>query len=78
MRGTVGDGTRADFRRFALDMSDEFHAAYFTTRKVDERAMSRNATDPRAAAAHAQMADHYEAMALVFGAKPAASATTVS
>lgn len=59
-------------------MSDELHAAYFTSREIDERAMSRNATDPRAAAAHAQMADHYEAMALVFGAKPAASAPTAS
>lgn len=62
--------------RFAREMSDELHAAYFTTREQDERALSRAATDPRAAAAHAQMADHYEAMALVFGAKPVASATT--
>lgn len=59
-------------------MSDEFHAAYFTTRELDERVRGRNATDPRAAAAHIQMAEHYQALAMVFGAKPAASATTVS
>ena len=59
-------------------MPDEFHADYFANREHIERAMSRSATDPRAAAAHDQMAEHYEALALVFGAKPAASAPTPS
>lgn len=59
-------------------MSDEFHADYFAERVLAERAMSRRATDPRAAAAHVQMAEHYEALALVFGAKLAAIVPTVS
>ena len=59
-------------------MPDEFHANYFAGRELDERAMSRRATDPRAAAAHIEMAEHYQAMALVFGAKPATSPPTVA
>ena len=59
-------------------MSDEFHAAYFTTRELDERAMSRKATDPRAAAAHIEMAEHYQALALVLGAKPEPSSPIAS
>ncbi len=57
-------------------MSDEFHADYFVARERLERAMSRRAADPRAAAAHVEMADHYEALAMVFGAKRAASSPT--
>jgi hypothetical protein len=48
-------------------MSDEAYAHYFTDRELHERAMSRLATDPRAAAAHAELAERYEALALVFG-----------
>ena len=59
-------------------MPDEFHANYFAGRELDERAMSRRATDPRAAAAHIELADHYQALALVFGAKPATSNPTVA
>jgi len=59
-------------------MSDEFHADYFVARERLERAMSRRAADPRAAAAHVEMADHYEALAMVFGAKRAASSPTFS
>jgi hypothetical protein len=59
-------------------MPDEFHAGYFANREHIERVMSRRATDPRAAAAHVQMAEHYEALARVFGAKPTASAPTAS
>ena len=50
-------------------MSDEVHGLYFAEREAAEREMSRAASDQRAAAAHAQMADHYEALAIVFGAK---------
>lgn len=50
-------------------MSDESHANYFAIRERLERAMSRRATDTRAAAAHAEIAKHYEALAVVFGAK---------
>jgi hypothetical protein len=57
-------------------MSDEVHADYFADRELVERAMSRRATDPRAAAAHIEMAEHYEALAMVFGARPAESAPT--
>jgi hypothetical protein len=53
-------------------MSEEHHGLYFAEREAAERAMSRAAADHRAAAAHAEMADHYEALAIVFGAKPAA------
>ncbi|WP_309661023.1 hypothetical protein [Sphingomonas sp.] len=59
-------------------MPDEFHANYFAGRELDERAMSERATDPRAAAAHIELAEHYQAMALVFGAKPATSTPTVA
>ena len=52
-------------------MSDELHADYFASREQCERDMSRRATDPRAAAAHSMMAEHYEALALVFGGKRA-------
>jgi hypothetical protein len=55
-------------------MSDEVHAHYFAAREIDERAMSERATDPRAAAVHVEMAEHYEALAMVFGAKPPATA----
>ena len=36
-----------------------------------ERAKGRRTSDPRAAAAHAELADRYEALAVVFGAKHA-------
>ena len=57
-------------------MSDELHAEYFASRELDERELSRRATDPRAAAAHGEMANHYEAMAKVFSA--AAQAETLT
>lgn len=59
-------------------MPDEFLAEHFANRELVEREMSQRAADPRAAAAHVEMADHYEALAMVFGAKPPASAPTVS
>ena len=57
-------------------MSEEFHADYFATREQCERDLSRRATDARAAAAHFQMAEHYEAQAVVFGAKRRTSSPT--
>jgi hypothetical protein len=42
---------------------------YFADRELSEREMSREASDDRAAAAHAEMAERYEALATVFGAK---------
>ena len=42
---------------------------YFASRELSERELSREAHDPRAAAAHAEMAERYEALAAVFGAK---------
>ena len=57
-------------------MSDESHADYFAARELLERAMGRRATDARVAAAHAEMAERYEALAVVFGAKRAANSPT--
>jgi hypothetical protein len=42
---------------------------YFASREVDEWALSREAADWRVAAAHAELAARYEALAAVFGAK---------
>jgi len=42
---------------------------YFANRELSERELSREAPDPRAAAAHAELAERYEALAAVFGAK---------
>jgi hypothetical protein len=39
---------------------------YFKSRAVAEQAMSAFAIDPRVAAAHAEMAEHYEALAVKF------------
>jgi hypothetical protein len=53
-------------------MIDDSEGLYFAKRERRERAMSRSASDDRAAAAHADMADRYEALAVVFGAKRSA------
>ena len=50
-------------------MTYETEGLYFAKCERRERAMGRHATDPRVAAAHAEMADRYEALAVVFGAK---------
>ena len=42
---------------------------YFANREQDEQALSREAADWRVAAAHAELAARYEALAAVFGAK---------
>jgi len=52
-------------------MTEESIARYFAKREIMEREMSGRATDQRAAAAHIEMAERYEALAVVFGAKRA-------
>ena len=50
-------------------MTEAAEGSYFASRELSEQAMSRKATDERAAAAHAELAERYEALAVVFGAK---------
>lgn len=50
-------------------MTDEALGKYFASCEERERTMSRDARSEAAAAAHAEMADRYEALAAVFGAK---------
>lgn len=53
------------------EMSEEIYARYFADRETFERAMTRRAKNGRVAAVHAELADRYEALARVFGAKVA-------
>jgi len=48
---------------------EDAEGPYFASREAFELAMSRRAVDWRAAAAHAELAARYEALAAVFGAK---------
>jgi hypothetical protein len=48
---------------------DDAEGSYFAKREECERRMSQLADDRRAAAAHLDMAERYEALALVFGVK---------
>ena len=50
-------------------MVRKLEGRYFASRELNERELSREAPDPRAAAAHAELAERYEALAAVFGAK---------
>jgi hypothetical protein len=50
-------------------MGSTTEGPYFASRELNERELSREAPDPRAAAAHAELAERYEALAAVFGAK---------
>jgi hypothetical protein len=50
-------------------MPEEIQARYFADRELHERAMSDRAAHPRVAAIHSEMAERYEALALVFGGK---------
>lgn len=50
-------------------MTEEAEGLYYARHELRERAMSYHAPDRRAAAAHAEMAERYEALAVVFGAK---------
>jgi len=52
-------------------MSDEDFARYFVDRERAERGLSRAADNPKVAEIHTELADHYEALALVFGVKQA-------
>ena len=51
-------------------MTEQAEGCYFASRELAERDMSRRARSHRAAQAHRELADRYEALALVFGAKP--------
>lgn len=50
-------------------MTDEAYARYFADREVTERALSERVKNWRVAAVHSEMAERYEALAKVFGAK---------
>jgi len=50
-------------------MTDESYARYFADRELAERTLSDTARSWRVAAIHSEMADRYEALAKVFGAK---------
>ena len=50
-------------------MDEKSLGLYFANREQREREMSRQAYAWRVAAAHAALADRYEALAAVFGAK---------
>jgi hypothetical protein len=51
-------------------MTEQAEGHYFASRELAERVMSSRADNWRAAEAHKELADRYEALALVFGAKP--------
>jgi len=48
---------------------EEAEGSYFAKRERREREMSLQATNRHAAAAHLDLAERYEALAVVFGAK---------
>ena len=50
-------------------MTDEAHARYFADREAAESEMSERVKNWRVAAVHSEMAERYEALAKVFGAK---------
>jgi len=50
-------------------MTEKAEGYYFASRALAEHAMSRRSSDQRAAAAHKELADRYEALARVLGAK---------
>jgi hypothetical protein len=50
-------------------MTRDAEGPYFASRERDEQSLSREAIDWRVAAAHAELAARYEALAAVFGAK---------
>ena len=58
-------------RDYEARITETREGRYYAVRERLERAMSCHATDGRAAAAHSEMADRYEALAVVFGAKRA-------
>ena len=68
MTGSFAGGTRLRILR-SRKMVKRPEGHYFASRELNERELSREAPDPRAAAAHAELAERYEALAAVFGAK---------
>lgn len=50
-------------------MTDESYGRYFAERESAERAMSERVKNWRVAAVHSELAERYEALAKVFGAK---------
>lgn len=50
-------------------MNRQAEGPYYADRELEELAKSLGAVDWRAAAAHAELAARYEALAAVFGAK---------
>lgn len=50
-------------------MTEQAEGRYFARREQSERTMSQLAKCERAAAAHQMLAEHYEALAVVFGVK---------
>ena len=80
MPDTVLSRPRSDHRRdqarnqatastFSSLMTEQAEGRYFARREQSERTMSRLAKSERAAAAHWTLAEHYEALAVVFGGK---------
>lgn len=63
------NGNLPDKFRVRSRMTEGALGRYYATREQSERALSRESHDWRVAAAHAEMADRYEALAAVFGAK---------
>lgn len=68
MTGSFAGGTGPRILR-SRKMVKRPEGHYFASRELNERELSREAPDPRAAAAHAELAERYEALAAVFGAK---------
>lgn len=62
-------GTAGANLRFSEEMTDEAHARYFADREQEERALGDRARNWRVAAIHTELAERYEALAKVFGAK---------
>jgi hypothetical protein len=50
-------------------MTELAEGHYFASRELAERTMSRRAKSWQAAMAHTELADRYEALALIFGVK---------
>lgn len=56
---------------------EKIEGSYFAKREEREREMSRLAKNADAAAAHLDLADRYEALAVVFGAKTSLTTRTI-
>ncbi|HEX8840740.1 MAG TPA: hypothetical protein VF757_00420, partial [Sphingomicrobium sp.] len=61
-------GTGARLLRSGAQMTEQADGLYFARRERRERAMSRLASNRRVAAAHSEMDERYEALAVIFGA----------